>query len=63
MATKNDQEKFIKQIENVKYIVVDNKKYADKLSANSRFPIIKKYLEKEYVILTTIDKYDILTKN
>ena len=41
MATKNDQEKFINQINDINYLVVDNDKYADKLSAYSRFPIVK----------------------
>ena len=62
MATKNDQEKFIDQINDVNYLVVDNDKYADKFSAYSRFPIIKNHLEKYFKILTTINKYDILIK-
>ena len=62
MATKNDQEKFIDQIKNINYLVVDNHKYADKFSAYSRFPLVKNHLEKYFNVLTTINKYDILIK-
>ena len=62
MATKNDQEKFINQINDINYLVVDNDKYADKLSPYSRFPIVKNHLEKYFKVLTTINKYDILIK-
>ena len=62
MATKNDQEKFINQINDINYLVVDNDKYANKLSPYSRFPIVKNHLEKYFKVLTTINKYDILIK-
>jgi hypothetical protein len=62
MATKNDQEKFIDQIKDLNYLVVDNHKYADKFSAYNRFPLVKNHLEKYFKVLTTINKYDILIK-
>ena len=62
LATKNDQEKFIIQIKDINYLVVDNHKHADKFSAYSRFPLVKNHLEKYFKVLTTINKYDILIK-
>ena len=64
MATKNDQKAFIKELEYSKsdYIIVDKDSSNYKFSAYNRFPIIENFLEKNYKILSSINKNYILVK-
>lgn len=64
MATKNDQKKFIQQIEysNLNYLIVDKSYKEYQFSAYNRFPLVKDYIEKNYKIFNSIEKYNILVK-
>ena len=64
MATINDQKAFIKELEYSKsdYIIVDKDSSNYKFSAYDRFPIIENFLEKNYKILSSINKNYILVK-
>ena len=62
IATENDQAKYIKQINDIDYLIVDKDKYGYKFSAYNRFSIIEDYLEKNFKVSTSINDNYILIK-
>jgi hypothetical protein len=64
IATEDDQKKFINQLDNINYLIIDKDKYQYKFSAFNRFLVIKDYLEKNFKATDLlISKYILLKKN